>query len=128
MSGGLGWQRLARQLAPRTIVRHCCWYHRGDWHRVSRNAIRLVRAARRAAVPVDDIADAVRDAAKAEGMPDWERQALTSLVEIPYAIQRTRWAGGWRTSYVNGQHRSQAMLEAGVRRTITVDWIYPGQR
>ncbi|MET8146626.1 hypothetical protein ABZU32_40495 [Sphaerisporangium sp. NPDC005288] len=33
-----------------------------------------------------------------------------------------RWPAFAHASYTNGQHRSQAMIEAGVRRTITLDW------
>ncbi|WP_424532526.1 hypothetical protein ACOZ38_19860 [Sphaerisporangium viridialbum] len=123
MPAGIDWRlRLARQLAPRTIVRDCCWYHGGNWHRASATAIRLVRRAERDGVPVDDIHQSVIDAAEAEGMSQWEVDAVASLAGLADAIQITRFVGWRKTSYINGQHRSQAMLEAGVRRTVTLDW------
>ncbi|MDH2426441.1 hypothetical protein [Sphaerisporangium sp. TRM90804] len=125
MSAGLGWQRLARQLAPRTIVRDCCWYHGGNWHRAAAAVIRLVRRAQRDGVAVEDVHQAVLDAAEGEGMSEWEVDAVASLASLADAIQVTRFAGWRTTSYINGQHRAQAMLEAGVRCTVTVDWKYP---
>lgn len=116
------WKRTARQLAPRPLPRDCCWYHEGDWRRACSAAIRLVRWAERDGVPVDDISRVVIDLADAEGMPDWELEAVASLVAYP--IEVTRSADGREPTYVNGQHRSQAMLEAGVWWTITLDWSY----
>jgi hypothetical protein len=117
-----GWQRLARQLVPRVRVRECYWYHGGDWRRVCSAAVRLVHRAVCTEVPFDDIRQAVLDAARVEGMSDWEMDALFTLLAYPIELGRR---GRWRTYYVNGQHRSRAMLEAGVRRTITVDWKCP---
>jgi hypothetical protein len=44
------WRRLSRQLAPSRIGRDCCWYHRGDWHKVTKTAIRFLRQAQRAGI------------------------------------------------------------------------------
>lgn len=60
-SGTPWWRRLGRQLVPRRTGRDCCWYHGGDWHEVSKRAIRLLRQAQRAGVAVDDIAGYVAD-------------------------------------------------------------------
>src|SRR6266487_5781790 len=44
MPVGTPWRRrLGRQLIPRRRGRTCCWQHQGNWHRVSRTAIVLVR-------------------------------------------------------------------------------------
>ncbi|GAA3840701.1 hypothetical protein GCM10022226_74000 [Sphaerisporangium flaviroseum] len=121
-----GWQRLARQLRPRPPARQCCWYHGGDWRRVCSTAIRLVRRAERAGVPYEDIRQAVLDDARTEGMSEWELDALNTLLADPIVLGHTgRWPAFAHASYANGQHRSQAMLEAGVRRTITLDWRSP---
>lgn len=116
---------LARQLAPRRQARACCWYHGGDWHQASANAIRLVRQARRADVRDPDIYTFALDQAEAEGIDGWQLEALEALLSPGTGIQLTVFAGYRETSYINGQHRSQALMEAGVRRTIVVD-LLPG--
>ncbi|TMR92695.1 hypothetical protein [Nonomuraea basaltis] len=72
-----------------------------------------------------DIRDFVRDAAQAEGLGGWELDALDALICPADGIQLTVPAGHRRTSYINGQHKSQALLDAGVRRTIVIDWVTP---
>ncbi|GAA2418176.1 hypothetical protein [Nonomuraea africana] len=119
------WRRIQRQLRPERRNRDCCWYHRGDWSRVCATAIRLIRQARDEGVAADDIADYVRQEAQAEGMHGWELQALAALVCPADGIELQVLAGARRNSYVNGQHKSQAMLDAGVRRTVIIDWITP---
>lgn len=80
-SGVPWWRRFARQIIPRRRGRDCCWYHRGDWHRISTAAIRLGRQAHRAhIVEADDIATYVLDLARAERMTAWELEALGSLL------------------------------------------------
>ncbi|GAB2841206.1 hypothetical protein GCM10027176_51320 [Actinoallomurus bryophytorum] len=49
------WRRLCRQIVPRHGGSACCWYHQGDWHTVSKTAIRLMRQAERAGVATDDL-------------------------------------------------------------------------
>jgi hypothetical protein len=53
----------------------------------------------------------------------WEYEALLILGSSGDAIQLER--DGLDRWYINGQHRVQAMLDAGVHRTITAHWIYP---
>lgn len=115
MAAGTGRvRRLGRQAAPARGGRDCCWYHRGDCHRVSEAAVRLLQAARDAAVPPDEIAGNAHDGAVTAGMHGWELQALDSLFDPAKAIRV-----GTR-GYVNGQHRAEAMLDAGVRRTVVL--------
>lgn len=116
LGGKPWWRRLVRQLVPRRACLDCCWYHRGDWHKVSKIAIRHVRAARRDGIASDDFHDHVWELAAVEDMTDWEREALWSLLFDHIEVDRC--AG----DYVNGPHRSQAMLDAGVRRTIVLTW------
>jgi hypothetical protein len=71
-----------------------------------------------------DISDFVGDAAQGEGLSSWELNALDTLISPGDGIQLTLLAGHRRT-YINGQHKSQALLDAGVRRTIVIDWVMP---
>jgi hypothetical protein len=110
------WRRLARQIAPRRGGRNCCWYHGGDWHRVCFLAIRFVREAQRTGTAFEDIPGFVREQTASLHLSRWEREALDSLLYDtvrPYRPLRDRTLG-----YNNGQHRAQAMLDAGVRRTL----------
>jgi hypothetical protein len=50
--------------------------------------------------------------------------ALSTLL-CDHIVVGGRGAGRWRRGYINGNHRAQAMLDAGVRRTITVSWRVP---
>jgi hypothetical protein len=118
------WRRLGRQLVPRRTGQGCCWYHTGDWHKVNEVAIRLVRQAQCEGVAGREIRHHVLDVAAIEDMTDWERGALSTLL-CDHIVVGGRGAGRWRRGYVNGNHRAQAMLDAGVRRTITVSWRVP---
>jgi hypothetical protein len=114
-------RRAVRQLAHRRRGRSCCWYHAGNWHKVSRTAITLLRRADRAGIAHDDFDDYVDDQIPRLDLTGWERQALRSLTTDPIRFQRD----GLRRTYHNGQHRSQAMLDAGVSRTIATRLVYP---
>jgi hypothetical protein len=61
-------------------------------------------------------------AARDEHVHAWTLAAAKSLLCDP--IQYTSYEDGHRF-YVNGRHRSQAMLDAGVRRTLVVHWDWP---
>lgn len=120
MPAGTPWlRRLFRQFFPHRGRLGCCWYHGGDWHQVTAAAIRLVRRAQATTSDSDVIYDAVMNQAKAEHMEGWALAALDSLVMAGGGIQVERDDDG-RRWYVNGQHRAQALLDAGVRRTITI--------
>ena len=110
------WRRLGRQLVPRRGGRDCCWYHGGDWHTVSRLAVRLAGQARAAGISFDDTAYYVRDHPDAQALTDWERDAFLSLFEDTIRPD-ARWPSS--QGYNNGQHRAQALIDAGVRRTLT---------
>ncbi|MEU8820563.1 hypothetical protein [Actinoplanes sp. NPDC048796] len=109
------WRRIGRQLVSRRGGRGCCWYHGGDWHAVSRTAVRLAGQARAAGVSFENTAAYVGDHPDVQAFSEWEREALLSLFEDtirPYA----RWPSSH--GYNNGQHRAQALIDAGVRRTL----------
>jgi hypothetical protein len=115
MPGGTpAWRRRARRILP--LVPACCWYHRGDWHQVSLLALRLVHEAQRTELHFGEIHAFVLRTAKAERTTKWQLQALDSLLEPSTAIQLT--TSG--QSYVNGQHRAQALLDAGVQTTVVL--------
>jgi hypothetical protein len=121
--GTTAWRRLIRQVLPRRRGRDCCWMHQGNWQHVSTAAIRFVRQAQREGTAADDIHRHVLDKAKAAGMSGWELDALSALTDSHDGIQvETDHHGRF---YVNGQHKSQAMLDQGVKRTITIRWDYP---
>jgi hypothetical protein len=126
MPSGISWpDRLRRQILRRTDVRDCCEYHSVNWHRVSRTAIRIARQADRSGARGDELADQARALAEsAEDLTPAERAAAATLVCPAEGIQLCR-SGTWRTAYVNGQHRSQAILGAGVLRTVIVRWRQP---
>lgn len=123
MPRGINWRRrLIRQLRPQRGALPCCWYHGGDWHIVNKAAIRLVRAAEQAGVSADDFPEWCRPQIKTLGLTEWEALALKSLVAGPgIAIDP-----GTSGQFTNGQHRAQAMLDAGVQRTVVIHLKYPG--
>lgn len=122
MAGTPWWRRLARQVVPHRSARGCCWYHGGDWFVACATAIRLLRN-----VLVELGEDAEHDErlcaalqlARDENLDNWTLAAVESLLIDP--IQPDRDGGG----YINGRHRSQAMLDAGVRRTVVEYWDWP---
>jgi len=114
--------RLWRQLVLRRRLRGCCWYHGGNWHAVSRTAIRLVGQAQRENLSGNLLRTRVMHRAEAEGMDRWSLEALESLLEYG------TWIDVNSEGYVNGQHRAQALLDAGVRRTLVVGWRDDAQR
>lgn len=119
MAGGLPWwRRLRHQLMPRRRGLGCCWYHGGDWHHVCETAIHLVQQAERDRISSDQITAHCMGQPEADRMSRWERQALGSLFADPIHL------GERRSRCINGQHRAQAMLDAGVRRTIVIEWEY----
>ncbi|MFE4328997.1 hypothetical protein ACFRQM_05930 [Streptomyces sp. NPDC056831] len=109
------WRHWARQVLPRRTARTCCWYHGGDWHTVSAMALEVLQRARAQAVEPDDMREFAVAHAAAAGATAWETEALATLFDTGDAIQPDR-----DVRYINGQHRSQAMLEAGVRRTVVL--------
>lgn len=119
MPSGMGWRRWVRQVLPRRTARTCCWYHGGDWHAVSAMALDALNRARAQEIAAEDMEEFAAAHAAAAGADRWQSEALATLFSVSDAIQPASESG-----YVNGQHRSQAMLEAGVRRTVVL-WIVP---
>lgn len=120
------WRRLGRQLVPRRRGRGCCWYHEGDWRVASDVAIRALARADderggHGGEQDDGRISAALGFVGAESLAPWTRAAAASLLLDP--IQPSREDDG-KPFYVNGRHRSQAMLDAGVRRTLVAycDW------
>ncbi|MFF8994502.1 hypothetical protein ACF09H_32180 [Streptomyces sp. NPDC014983] len=113
------WRRWLRQVLPRRGARLCCWYHGGDWHAVNALALEVLRRARAQDVDGDDMEAFAVAQATAAGAGEWQTQALATLFSLADAIQPDS-----ETGYINGQHRAQAMLEAGVRRTVVLRHVY----
>jgi hypothetical protein len=113
------WRRWMRQILPRRgDARSCCWYHGGDWHTVNAMALEVLERARAQSVDPEDMEEFATAHATTAGATQWQREALATLFSIGDAIQP---ASG--TGYINGQHRAQAMLEAGVRRTVVLHQV-----
>ncbi|MFF8601757.1 hypothetical protein ACF065_27050 [Streptomyces sp. NPDC015232] len=112
------WRRWARQVLPRRAARTCCWYHSGDWHRVNAMALEVLKLARVQSVDPDDMEEFATGHGAAVCATRWETEALATLFSIGDAIQPSS-----DTGYINGQHRAQAMLEAGVRRTVVLHYV-----
>ncbi|MFM9373226.1 hypothetical protein [Streptomyces sp. Da 82-17] len=122
MPAGIGWaRRWIRQIRPRRGSRTCCWYHRGDWHEVNAMARKVLQRARAADVEPKDMETFAREHAAASGADAWQTKALATLFNVDDAIV----ADG--EGYVNGQHRAQAMLDAGVRTTIVLQVVQPSR-
>lgn len=119
-AGTTSWRRLLRQTLPTTLARPCCWYHGGDWHSVTRHAITALHRARRDGVPAEELEDYADRYAQTTGITPWQRQALASLFSLGDAIQPDEEGG-----YVNGQHRSQVLMDTGVRRTVVLLHRWP---
>jgi len=86
-------------------------------------AIRLLRRANRDGLHHEDLQPYFTEQAPRSQLTQWEYEALLTLACSADSIQlahedRHQW-------YINGQHRAQAMLDAGVHRTIAAHWIYP---
>ncbi|MER6563185.1 hypothetical protein ABT300_36735 [Streptomyces sp. NPDC001027] len=112
------WRRWTRQVLPRRGARTCCWYHGGDWHAVNAMALEVLEQARVQSVEPGDMTELAVAHAASAGATRWQTEALASLFSVSDAIQPASEAG-----YVNGQHRAQAMLEAGVRRTVVLHHV-----
>jgi hypothetical protein len=112
---------LANQAWPRRGPGPCsdrprCWYHRGDWHVACRTAIRVASSAAAAGIPQEELP--IRAAEDAEKLlAGWELEAAQSLLLDPIQPDERR--------FINGRHRTQAMLDAGVRRTLVARWRPP---
>ncbi|MFF3326499.1 hypothetical protein [Streptomyces sp. NPDC002889] len=117
MLAGVGWRRrFMRQLLPyRGPARDCCWYHGGDWHAVAAMALDVLKRARAQRVAADDMEQYAVEQAAAARATAWQTQALATLFSTADAIQPDSQAG-----YINGQHRAQALLEAGVHRIVVL--------
>jgi hypothetical protein len=122
----LWWRCLAWQAIPRRPVRDCCCYHSIDWRRVSAAAIRITRQARREGLSGQALSGRAAGLAEARGLPPEEEMALAELLSDHSAIQPGPRMSLGRRYYGNGRHRTTAMLEAGVRRTVVIRWRYPG--
>ncbi|MGW6796795.1 hypothetical protein [Streptomyces chartreusis] len=125
MSGGTPWWRpWAKRVFPEHGERSCCWYHSGDWHRVNRMALDALSRAQQEGVTAEDMANYASEYAVAVGASQWEKEVLRTLYSIADAIQPSG-DGYISNGFINGQHRVQAMVDAGVRRTVVLRHLWP---
>jgi hypothetical protein len=109
---GPRWKRGRQGFLLRRLLRQHCWYHQGDWKAVNRLAEIHLRTAIDSGTV--DVKTAVREAIDAAEYDDWTAEALDSLFAIPIDLNQT--SHPW--TFMNGQHRVQAMRDARVARTI----------
>lgn len=119
-AGAPRWRRRLRQALPTRRTRACCWYHGGDWHAATRLALAIFDLARRNDISAEELATYADRHAEAAGASGWQREALESLFSPALAIQPDD-----EGHYVNGQHRAQALMDAGVRRTVVLVHRWP---
>lgn len=83
---------------------------------MSRLAVDLLEQACRRGVTEDDLVhDVLRHAADLK-LDTWQSEALESLFRHPMMVDDL---------WINGQHRGQAMLDAGGRQTVMSHLHYP---
>ena len=120
------WRRLGRQLVPRRSGRDCCDYHAADWAAASSAAVRALTAARaeltsanrseNTSIQHDELLTAVLNRIDDDQQLDaTTRRWARSLFFDPIRLSPLTFA-----RYGEGRHRSQAMLDAGVRWTVVV--------
>lgn len=113
-----------RSWKDRLLRRRRCWYHSGDWHRVNDMALTALSRARDEDVKPEDMTRYAVAYAAAAGASQWEREALASLYRPPVAIQPSG-DDYISNGFINGQHRVQAMRDAGVGRTVVLRLVWP---
>lgn len=113
------WVRRCRQLVPRRTT-DCCDYHGGDWRAASEEAIRLLAEAYAAGiVEPDDVSDYASEHCGFEYVgPYGNAMGAWSLLNPGTAICPAG-GEGWPGLY-DGRHRTIAMIDAGVRRTVVL--------
>ena len=116
-------RRLALQFTGRTVIRDCCWHHRIDWDQASATAVAIARRLRRRERITDayDLFDRAIDLTR--GLSRDQEMAVSSLLSPGSGIMVGRMAGYKKLSYQDGRKRTYTMLEAGVQRTVVIDWV-----
>ena len=80
-------------------------------------AVRLVRRAQAQDLQGRALVTYVRAQPEVIDLDSWQDEAFDSLFTDSISVEDGTW--------VNGQHRAQAMIDAGVRRTILTQLEYP---
>jgi hypothetical protein len=123
MSPGLRQAPQIRTISRRTRfgrllrTKPCCWYHAGDWHKVNNLAESLIAEAR--TTHPQNLHDHIVSSLENSKRDSWSDEALWSLFSAPVDLSE-----GHRT-FINGQHRVQAMRDQGVSRTVVVRFVSP---
>ncbi len=109
-AGASAWRRLNRQLVPAAKARgNCCWMPGQLAARLTPPSVR--GHAQQQGVSGYDIREHVVDQARNAGITGWELDALSALTDPADGIQIDD--SDKNTSYINGQHKAQAMLGQG---------------
>jgi hypothetical protein len=81
--------------------------------------LQVLQRARAQSVDPDDMDGFATAHAAAAGATRWQTEAPATLLSIVDVIQPAS-----ETGYINGQHRAQVMLEAGVHRTVVLHHVH----
>lgn len=113
------WVRWSRQLVPRRATR-CCTFHGADWRAASEEAIRLLAEAYAAGiVDPDDVSDYASEHCRFEhDGPYGTAAGVGALLDPGTAICPV--TSGDEPALYDGRHRTIAMIDAGVRRTVAL--------
>ncbi|MEU5698575.1 hypothetical protein ACFFS2_30315 [Streptomyces aurantiacus] len=87
-------------------------------------ALDALPSAQHERVKAEDVAAYVGEYAAGLGISTWEREALGTLYSLGNSIQPSG-DGYISNGFIDGQHRVQAMLDAGVRRTVVLRYFWP---
>lgn len=113
-------QRWTRQLRPVRGPRSCCRYHGGDWHQASQVARHVLHRARRGTNSTEECYKCAKELLEGSEYSVWVRKAALSLLDPADGIIVGRLGGHDEPFLVGGQHRTQALVDAGVRRTVVL--------
>ena len=126
MTDGISaWQRRWRAWRPDPRPRDCCWFHSGNWHEASEHAMAMIDG-----ISLERVDDGispfspVRDRLRAAGLTGWMHEAVRSLTcggePINYGDTSVWQDPDAEPGYVGGRHRALAMMQQGVRTTVTM--------
>jgi hypothetical protein len=97
------------------VAAECCGYHQADWGAINEFVVAQFVAFGTETVSFDEFRQAIERSCYEPGLfaTDLNRMFANSIVDDPMLAN-----DGW---WVNGQHRAQAMLDAGSMVTLFVD-------
>ncbi|CAM3294136.1 hypothetical protein [Stackebrandtia soli] len=111
--------RAWRQWRP-TGPKLCCWYHDGSWHDASEIAIGLVEEVTASEHAGEDLIDAMREAVRPWPARLDPRSRPESSCRRRARLHRQHGRPARGRAVRRRLHRALAMMQQGVRRTVTM--------